>query len=93
MLPSTRGDRSNAARLLAAAEALRSRIGVPVQLPDRPDVDAVRLEVKRELTDEAFRVAWEAGQSVAIAAMVDEVLPGRPASEVTPLSQRRALAL
>jgi tetratricopeptide (TPR) repeat protein len=65
-----------AARLLAAAEALRSRIGVPIQLPDRPDVDALTLEVRRELTDEAFRVAWEAGQSVAIAAIVDEVLQG-----------------
>jgi hypothetical protein len=61
---------------LAAAEALRSRIGVPIQLPDRPDVDALTLEVRRELTDEAFRVAWEAGQSVAIAAIVDEVLQG-----------------
>lgn len=63
-----------AARLLAAAEALRSRIGVPIQLPDRPDVDALTLEVRRELTDEALHVAWEAGRSVAIAAMVGEVL-------------------
>jgi hypothetical protein len=66
-----------AARLLAASEALRSRIGVPVQLQDRPDVEALLLEVRRELTDEAFRVAWEAGQSMPIAAMVDEVLQGQ----------------
>lgn len=63
-----------AARLLSAADSLRTKIGAPVQPADQDAVDALRLEVRNEMSEEAFQAAWEAGHNMTVAAIVEEAL-------------------
>lgn len=65
-----------AARLLGAAKSLRARIGTPVQPANRADLEALTLQVRSELTDDAFQAAREEGQQMAVSAIVHEALEG-----------------
>lgn len=65
-----------AARLLGASMSLRARIGTPVQPANRADLEALTVQVRSELTDDAFQAAWGEGQQMAVSAIVHKALEG-----------------
>jgi non-specific serine/threonine protein kinase len=56
----------HAARLLAAAQALRSAISSPIDPVDRPDNARRVAAVQARVSDPAFVVAWESGRTMAL---------------------------
>jgi len=63
-----------AARLFAAAEALRSEMGVPVPPYDRADYDRNLAAVRKALGRRTFSRAWEEGRAVSWEEAVQEAL-------------------
>jgi tetratricopeptide (TPR) repeat protein len=63
-----------AARLLAAAQALRASIGVPLPPVDRPAVEAAVQAARAALGDAAYDAAWSAWQALSLDEVVAEAL-------------------
>jgi ATP/maltotriose-dependent transcriptional regulator MalT len=55
-----------AARLLAAAEALRAATGIPLPPVERPDHDRSVASVRATLGDQAFAAAWTEGRAMPL---------------------------
>jgi DNA-binding CsgD family transcriptional regulator len=55
-----------AARLLAASDAGRERVGYPRRTLDRPGHEALVAAVRSALGDEAFTEAWTAGRQLSL---------------------------
>ncbi len=68
------GQAELAARLLAAAEALRSARGVPMSPSDRVDHERAVTAVRALLSEEAFAAAWAHGQAMPPAEAVKEAM-------------------
>ena len=83
-----------AARLLGAAESLRTAIGAPTPTPHRPAHDRVTAHIRACLGDERFAEAWDQGARMTLADAVaeTEAVAARsaadPATSVPP-SRRR----
>jgi len=82
------GQAERAARLFGAADALREAAGVPLPENERADHDRYLATARRELGDEAFASAWDAGQRLSLEeaidealALVDDTMSGRAANE------------
>jgi hypothetical protein len=58
------GNDEDAARLLGAAEGLRSEAGIPIWGPRLTRFEALKGSVRRGLGDEAFGTAWEEGRAL-----------------------------
>jgi predicted ATPase/Flp pilus assembly protein TadD len=74
------GEAERAARLFAAAEALREVIGSPLPPNDRPERDAHLAALREALGESAWSAAWEAGRALtweqaAACALGEESLP------------------
>jgi len=60
-----------AARLLGAAEALR-QVSNSVRVPnEQQDFDALKSRLQKELPEQAFNAAWQAGERMSLEAAVD----------------------
>jgi DNA-binding CsgD family transcriptional regulator/tetratricopeptide (TPR) repeat protein len=66
-----RRDPALATRLLACADALRTRIGTPVPPAEAPDRDAAVARVRRQLTSAGFESAWAEGAALGLGRAVD----------------------
>jgi tetratricopeptide (TPR) repeat protein len=72
------GDRPDrAARLLSAAEALRTRIGTPVPFVEQADYDQALAQAREQLGTMTFAAAWEAGQALPLERAVDLAQTGK----------------
>ncbi|MGA2011188.1 MAG: tetratricopeptide repeat protein [Solirubrobacteraceae bacterium] len=69
-----RRDPALAARLLACAAALRSRIGSVVPPVEAPDRDAAVARVRRRLSTAGWHSAWAEGDSLDVDRAVDEAV-------------------
>ena len=76
-LAAATGDAERAIRLLAAADAIRNALEVPLWAGFRERHDRVLAEVRSTLGDERFAAAWEAGARVPLGATVELVAPAR----------------
>ena len=56
----------NAARILAATEAIRETIQLPISPPAKRELDLVLEEVRGSLGDEVYRTEWRQGRSMTI---------------------------
>lgn len=65
---------TRAARLLGAAEAVRERANILLELIDLSDYEICLAMAQARLGDEAFAAAWAAGQTLTIEQAVDEAL-------------------
>jgi tetratricopeptide (TPR) repeat protein len=63
---SAQGDHERTARLLAAADALRVEVGVPLPLDERPSYDAAIAAARAGLGAAAFDAAWARGRAVPL---------------------------
>ena len=83
-----------AARLLGAAESLRSAIGAPTPAPHRPAHDRVMAHIRACLGDERLAEAWDQGARMTLADAVAEAQTvaapsaADPATSVPPSRQR-----
>jgi len=66
------GDPVQATRMLAAADALRRRIGAPLSPIYRAEHDRVLARLRAELDAAAFDAAWGEGEAVSSDALTDE---------------------
>ena len=79
-----RGQAERAARLLAAAAALREEIGAP-QGWERRVHERAEAAAQAELSPEAFAAAWAAGEALPLEeAVVEAIEAADPAGVVTP---------
>ena len=60
------GNPERAAQLLGASEALLKAMGLGQQPQDQPIVDQFEAAVRQQLNEEAFKAAWEKGQSMSL---------------------------
>ncbi len=63
-----------AAKLLGAADALITAIGVRLEPADRPDFDRNVAEVRARLSQEAFASAWAKGQAMTLEQTIEYAL-------------------
>jgi DNA-binding NarL/FixJ family response regulator len=84
------GDRSIAARFLAAAHALLRAIGLtqPQELPD--DYEQTLAAVRKGMEREAFEVAWAAGEAAPTDEIVKEVTTLRDLARSSPRDHQDA---
>jgi len=69
------GDPARATRLLAAADGIREGLGLRLRVgADRARVEAELLALRSALGEEAFAVAWAAGQALTVEQAVAEAL-------------------
>ncbi|CAA9527430.1 MAG: hypothetical protein AVDCRST_MAG73-519 [uncultured Thermomicrobiales bacterium] len=68
------GKPEGAARLAAAAEAMREAVGAPLPANERADHERCVAEARSALGAEAFAAAWEAGRALPLEAAVAEAL-------------------
>jgi tetratricopeptide (TPR) repeat protein len=61
-----RGDPERAARLLGAAEALRTAIHQPIEPADRADYERFVAAARSRLDEASFKAAWEAGAHLSL---------------------------
>lgn len=66
------GDAAKAARLLGAAQTLRSTIGSPIFPAERSEYDAEVARIRARLGDDAFLVQWRIGLSMTPERALDE---------------------
>ncbi|MGH2534582.1 MAG: tetratricopeptide repeat protein [Thermomicrobiales bacterium] len=66
------GKGAEAIRLYAAADALRTAIGVPFPPPDREKIDRAIATLRAGTTAAAFNATWDAGRAFSIAASLAE---------------------
>ena len=71
-LATTTGQVERAARLLGAAEALRERLGRPLDRPLRPAYERLVTAVRTQLGADPYAVAWGAGWALTEAEAVEE---------------------
>ena len=98
-----RREASTATRLMAAAQALRERIGTPVAPAEAPDRGLALERLRRQLTPAAFDSAWTEGSGLEIdqavaqaAAAIDDLAQGTPdvgGHEIAPILTPRELAV
>jgi len=74
LLASARGEDRRAARLLGAADSLRSALGFPVAPVARGDHERAVAGVRARLGPGDFAAAWGAGRALPLETMVDEAL-------------------
>jgi len=55
-----------ATRLLGAANALRERIGAPLQRSQRPDYDKLLIALRTQLAEDAFERSWGDGRELTL---------------------------
>lgn len=60
--------------LLAAADCLRTKIGAPLPQVERESYDLALQVLRRVLTDDAYRVAWDAGSERKLEDVLENVL-------------------
>jgi tetratricopeptide (TPR) repeat protein len=60
------GQPERAARLFGAAEAIREAIGSSMQIPRRDSYDRNVAAIRAQLSEEAFRAAWEEGRKMTM---------------------------
>jgi hypothetical protein len=70
------GQPERAARLFAAASALRERLGTPLPRIIQHDHDRAIAAVRRALGERAFATAWQAGEALAWRQALDDALSG-----------------
>jgi predicted ATPase/class 3 adenylate cyclase len=68
------GQPERGAKLFGAAEALREAIGTPLSPSDRAEYDRSVAAVRTQLSEEAFRAAWEEGRKMTIEKAVEYAL-------------------
>jgi predicted ATPase/DNA-binding CsgD family transcriptional regulator len=61
-----RGDPERAAQLLGASDSLLEAMGLGQQPADQPEIDRFEAAVREQLTEEAFKAAWEKGQNMSL---------------------------
>jgi hypothetical protein len=61
-----RGDGTRAARLLAAAEELRERLGFVLPASERPLIDATAAAVEAQLEPDELAAARDVGRALAL---------------------------
>ena len=66
------GRSTEAVRLLAAGEALRERLGVPIQPTDRDERDRSLGAARDAVGEAAFRAGWAEGQSLSLEDAIGE---------------------
>ncbi len=76
-LAATIGDAERAVRLLAAADAIRTALRVPVWAGFRERHDRELAEMRSALGDDRFSAAWEDGTLISLGATVELVAPAR----------------
>ena len=69
-----RGQPQRAVRLLGAAATLRTAIGVPILLPDRADHERALAVTHGVMGEDAFAMAWAAGQGLPVEQAIAEAL-------------------
>jgi predicted ATPase/DNA-binding CsgD family transcriptional regulator len=89
-----RSDPERAVQVMAAADALRKRIGTPVPPAEELDRDAAVTQLRRRLGSGNFAAAWSAGAGTELDGMIDEAVAGIdaladsdrffPAADLTP---------
>jgi predicted ATPase/DNA-binding SARP family transcriptional activator len=72
-----------AARLLAAAEALRETTGAPTAPARRARLERAVADLRAALGEEAFAAAWEAGRKTSLEQLLADLFP-RPSSHPPP---------
>ncbi|HEY8448163.1 MAG TPA: LuxR C-terminal-related transcriptional regulator [Thermomicrobiales bacterium] len=85
------GQAETAARLFAAAERVRSAIGLRLQRYVRTERDEAVDAARRELGEAAFNAAWEAGQALSLdeaAGIAATIIPSRPAPRAASAAAR-----
>jgi len=70
----SQGQPERAARLLGAAEALRTRIGAPLPPHRRPEYETHRAALRVTLGEAAYTAAWSAGRALTWEEAVAEAL-------------------
>ena len=76
-LAATTGDNVRAVHLLAAADAIRTALDVPLWVGFRGRHERVLAETRGALGDARFAAAWEEGQRIPLDATVELVAPAR----------------
>jgi predicted ATPase/DNA-binding CsgD family transcriptional regulator len=76
-----RQDAQRAVEVLAAADALRERLGTPIPPAEAPDRDAARAALERRLNAGTFAAAWSDGGALELDSVVDLALEGLDALE------------
>ena len=59
-------DNLRAAQLLGASDTLLKAMGLCLQPPDQPEIDRIEASVREQLSEQAFRSAWEKGQAMSL---------------------------
>ena len=77
LLAASTGDTERAVHLLAAADAIRAALDVPLWVGFRDRHDRVLAEVRGVLGDARFTAAWEEGARIPLAGTVELVAPAR----------------
>jgi ATP/maltotriose-dependent transcriptional regulator MalT len=60
------GEMADAARLLGAATTLREAFDIPLELPERAEVEVATAAVRSALGETAFAMTWEEGSKLSI---------------------------
>jgi predicted ATPase/DNA-binding CsgD family transcriptional regulator len=76
-LAAATGDAERAVQLLAAADAVRTALGVPLWVGFRERHDRVRAEMHSTLGEARFAAAWEKGAQIPLADAVELIAPAR----------------
>ena len=90
----TEASPESAARLLGAADALRTSIGAPTPVPHRPRYDRCQAAIRARLGDVRFAEVWDQGTQMTLADAVVEAqavaarLVVAPSPSVPPSRQR-----
>jgi predicted ATPase/DNA-binding SARP family transcriptional activator len=63
---------TRAARLLGAADAMRRRIGAPLQQAEQSDYESLLHVLRAKLGDDALNDAWDGGQQLTVKQFVEE---------------------
>jgi predicted ATPase/DNA-binding SARP family transcriptional activator/Flp pilus assembly protein TadD len=65
---------ANAAKLYGAAEKLRDQIGAPIPASDQTYYERMKTEVRAQLGESAFNIAWARGQAMTLKQVIAEAL-------------------
>ena len=87
-----RNDPARAVEILAAAEAVRERLGTPIPPVEAADRDAVVDQLVRRLNVSAFGAAWSDGRSRELDATIDIVVDAIDVPDDAAPNRRRLVA-
>ena len=65
------GSAARATMLLSAAEQIRRRIGIPVEVFERPEWEDLASSLREQLGDDAFAGAWAEGERLSVPEAID----------------------